>query len=242
MLIPWSVGMKSKDVWLWDPARRWRKRKQNNRPTKGWTKITQTADLRITKTENTGRKDNRNEPSLHTSDVGAFVIHRSTHRGASYSWAIYSTYRRHWKWGRDGKRCTQWRRKTDVTSLGESNPKSLLSRNWAARSYYQRLNLWFQRMTGTMGSNVGSNTWMINKVLIQTSRICVERQGRKKKSATNAIHMSEETRSDYATISLRLKMFRYFQSALCSPIVLGTVRWWGILHIKKKKNKNFECI
>lgn len=123
MLIPWSVGMKSKDVWLWDPARRWRKRKQNNRPTKGWTKITQTADLRITKTENTGRKDNRNEPSLHTSDVGAFVIHRSTHRGASYSWAIYFTYRRHWKWGWDGKRCTQWRRKTDVTSLGESNPQ-----------------------------------------------------------------------------------------------------------------------
>lgn len=69
---------------------------------------------------------------------------------------------------------------------------------------------------GTMGSDVGSNTWMINKVLIQTSQICAERQG---KAAQNAIHMSEETRSGYATIILQLKMFRYFQSPLCSPIV-----------------------
>lgn len=192
MLIPWSVGMKSKDVWLWDPARRWRKRKQNNRPTKGWTKITQTADLRITKTENTGRKDNRNEPSLHTSDVGAFVIHRSTHRGASYSWAIYCTYRRHWKWGRDGKRCTQWRRKTDVTSLGESNPQIATVKKLSSQELLPAAQFMVSANDRHSGkqcgqqhlddnkvliqtSNAGSDTWMINKVLIQTSRICVER-------------------------------------------------------------------
>lgn len=39
------------------------------------------ADLRITKTEHTEREDNRNEPSVHTSDVGASGIPHSTHRG-----------------------------------------------------------------------------------------------------------------------------------------------------------------
>lgn len=122
MLIPWSVEMKSKDVWLWEPARRWRKRKQNNRPTKGWTKITQTADLRITKTEHTGRKDNRNEPSLHTSDVGAFVTHHSTHRGLAHEPFISHT---------DvtgsgietGSNARSGDGRTDVTSLGTSNPQ-----------------------------------------------------------------------------------------------------------------------
>lgn len=217
MLIPWSVGMKSKDVWLWDPARRWRKRKQNNRPTKGWTKITQTADLRITKTENTGRKDNRNEPSLHTSDVGAFVIHCSTHRGASYSWAIYFTYRRHWKWGRDGKRCTQWRRKTDVTSLGESNPQIATVKKLSSQELLPAAQFMVSANDRHSGKQCGQQHLDDNKVLIQTSRICVERQERKRKSATDSIHMSEETRSDDATISPRLKRFRYFQSPPLFP-------------------------
>lgn len=236
MLIPWSVEMKSKDVWLWEPAQRWRKRKQNNRPTKGWAKITQMADLRITKTEHTERKDNRNEPSLHTwcgslCNTSQHTQRPLTHEPFISHTDITGSGIETGSNARSGDGRQAW------PVWGQAIPKSLLSRNWAARSYYRWLNLWFQLMTGTMGSDVGSNTWMINKVLIQTSQVCVERQERKKKNSTKRCPHVWRDSADYATISLRLKMFRYFQSPLCSPLVLGTVCWWGILHIKKKKTK-----
>lgn len=50
------------------------------------------------------------------------LCNTSQHAQRARSRAIYFTHRHHWRWHRDGQ-CTQWRRKTDVTSLGTSNPQ-----------------------------------------------------------------------------------------------------------------------
>lgn len=62
MLIPWSVKMKSKGVWLWEPVQRWEKQINQgaNQTEDSWTKITQKANICITKIAFIGRKDYRN--------------------------------------------------------------------------------------------------------------------------------------------------------------------------------------
>ena len=51
MLIPWSVEMKSKREWLWEPVQWWEKQinPEAKRTEDSWTKITQKVDFCITK-------------------------------------------------------------------------------------------------------------------------------------------------------------------------------------------------